>query len=457
MMRSESLEIYESWQISVPTISHSYLNHLPPIGISTPLVESLTSYVARLAASHTMNVGTLLRCEVARLLDKKYIGANLQSISHAPGALNGVGAMSRDLICALEGLTLRQDLHLLTMLNFSDVIPSRGLLRSVRAWCPLCYQSWLDRGLSLYEPLLWSLKIAKYCPTHQTLLVDKCPSCQQHNPPFGRNFSLGFCSHCHTWLGQTSHERASASRDADLDLWRVEALGALLAVSPEFRDRLSTSNITRQLSTLINEATAGNIAALARQLKIPKNTLWLWCHGEVLPSLEFSLNICRHFELSLVNFFIGDLDESPNLDNWLVSKPQSSSVTLCRSFEPEIARRCLEEELMNQALPPLSVTEIARKSGYNRRMLYKHFPDLCASISVIYKNHRQKVYRETLEQQCQQVQQIVTQLYAEGQYPSERRVAMLMNKPGFLRCQEVKSAFRLARANSESAATYLEP
>jgi hypothetical protein len=42
-------------------------------------------------------------------------------------------------------------------------------------------------------------------------------------------------------------------------------------------------------------------------------------------------------------------------------------------------------------------------------------------------------------------------------YPSERRVAMLMDKPGFLRCQEVKSAFRLAMANSESAATHLEP
>jgi transcriptional regulator with XRE-family HTH domain len=446
-MRVDTLEVYESWRVSVPTLYHSYLNHLPPIGLGTPLVESLTSYIARLAASHTMNVGTLLRCEVARLLDKKYIGANLQSISPAPGALNGIGAMSKDLICALEGLTLRQDLHSLTMLNFSEVIPSRGLLRSVKAWCPLCYQSWLDGGFSLYEPLLWSLKIAKYCPTHQTLLIDKCPNCQQHNPPFGRSFQLGFCSHCHNWLGQTLHKRVNGNQDSDLELWRVETVGALLALPPESRNRLSASNITQQLSMLVNEATAGNIAELGRRLKVPKNTLWLWCHGEVLPSLEFSLNICRHFELSLVDFFSGDLGESPNLGGRTILKQQNSSVTACASFDPEIARRVLEEELLSQALSPLSVTEIARKLGYNRRMLYKHFPDLCASISVIYKNHRQKLYRETLEHQCQQVQQIVARLYAEGRYPSERCVSMLMDKPGFLRCQEVKTAFRLARVN----------
>ena len=433
-------------QHSIPP--RSILYQLPPIGIGTPNVESLTSYLTRLAVSHTVTVGALLEYEVARLIDKKYGAANLQSISRLRGAVNSVGSMTRDLVCALEQLTMQQDLHLLTMLSFGDIISSRNLFRDVRSWCPQCYQEWYERGDILYEPLLWSLKPVKYCSTHQTALVNKCLNCQQHNPSFSGKFQLGFCSRCHSWLGQVSGKKKSMDREKPvLELWRVEAVGALLAIGIKSRNKLSAAHIPAQLSMLANEATSGNLAALSRRLKIPKNTLWLWWNGEVVPSLESSLRICSHFDITLVQFFTGKMEKCPSLDNRRVPKQQSLTTLPGQPFDLEVARLFLERVLAQEISPPLSVVEVSRRLGCNRRILYKYFPDLCSAIASVYKNYLQQSCEENLACCCHQVQQIVAQLYREGQYPSEGRVAQFMDKPNFLRYEKVRSVLRAARSH----------
>jgi transcriptional regulator with XRE-family HTH domain len=448
----DALDLY---QYSIPP--RSILYQLPPIGIGTHNVESLTSYLTRLAVSHTVSVGTLLEHEVARLIDTKYGAANLQSISRLRGAVNSIGSMTRDLVSALEQLTMQQDLHLLTMLSFGNIIPSRNLFRSVRSWCPQCYQDWHERGDILYEPLLWSLKPVKYCLTHQTALVDKCPNCQQHNPPFSGKFQLGLCSRCHSLLGQVSGKNASIDQeDTQLELWRVKSVGALLATGVKSRDKLSAAHIPSQLSMLANEATAGNLAALSRRLKIPKNTLWLWSSGEVIPSLESSLSICGHFDITLFQFFTGAMGERPSLDNWRVPKQQSLATLPGQPFDLEVARLFLERVLSQEIFPPLSVVEASRRLGCNRRILYKYFPDLCSAIASVYKNYLQQSCKDNLASCCHQVQQIVAQLYREGLYPSESQVAQLMDKPNFLRYEKVRSVLRAARSDYAPATICVE-
>jgi transcriptional regulator with XRE-family HTH domain len=435
----------------------SILYQLPPIGIGTHNVESLTSYLTRLASSHTVTVGALLEYEVARLIDKKYSAASLQSISRLRGAVNGTGSMTRDLVRALEHLTMQQDLHLLTMLSFCDIVPSRNLFRDVRSWCPHCYQEWHERGDVLYEPLLWSLKPVKYCLTHQTALVDTCQNCQQHNPPFNGKSQSGFCSRCHSLLGQVSGNKVYVNQEETKpELWKIEALGALLSLGVESRDRLSVVHIPQQLSMLANEATAGNLAALARRLKIPKNTLWLWWNGEVVPSLESSLSICSHFDITLIQFFTGEMEKRPSLDNLQVPNQQSLTTLPGQPFDLKVARLFLEQVLSQKISPPLSVVAVSRKLGCNRRILYKYFPDLCSEIASIYKNYLQKSCQENLVSCCSQVQQIVAQLHREGQYPSESQVAQLMDKPNFLRYAQVRSVLKSARSNCEFATTHFE-
>ena len=151
------------------------------------------------------------------------------------------------------------------------------------------------------------------------------------------------------------------------------------------------------------------------------------------------------------------MGKQPSLDHWQVPNQQSLNTASSQSFDLEIARLFLEQVLSQKMSPPLSVVEVARQMGCNRRILYKYFPDLCSAIASIYKNYLQKSCQENLVSCCYQVQQIVSQLYKEGQYPSESRVAQLMDKPSFLRYEQVRSALRAARSDCASATANVEP
>jgi hypothetical protein len=99
---------------------------------------------------------------------------------------------------------------------------------------------------------------------------------------------------------------------------------------------------------------------------------------------------------------------------------------------------------------------LSRKLGCNRRILYKYFPELCSEIAGIYKNYLQRSCEENLVSCCSQVQQIVAQLHREGHYPSESRVAQLMDQPNFLRYEQVRSVLKSARINCEFVTTHFE-
>ncbi|WP_373539086.1 hypothetical protein [Chamaesiphon sp.] len=83
------------------------------------------------------------------------------------------------------------------------------------------------------------------------------------------------------------------------------------------------------------------------------------------------------------------MGKCPNLDNWRVPKRQSLTTVPSQSFDLEVARLFLEGVLSQKTSPPLSVVEVSRRLGCNRRILYKYFPDLCSEIASIYKNYLQ--------------------------------------------------------------------
>jgi hypothetical protein len=64
--------LYDSWSLSIsPIPPRSRLYALEPIGVGTALVESLSSYVARLAEAHSISVGDLVGHVLSELTDPK--------------------------------------------------------------------------------------------------------------------------------------------------------------------------------------------------------------------------------------------------------------------------------------------------------------------------------------------------------------------------------------------------
>ena len=57
---------YELWSIALPTMpARSRLYSLAPMGVGSAQVESVTSYVMRLANAHAVFPGTLVRAEIS--------------------------------------------------------------------------------------------------------------------------------------------------------------------------------------------------------------------------------------------------------------------------------------------------------------------------------------------------------------------------------------------------------
>ena len=110
----------------------SELYSLNPIGIGQPLVESLTSYISRLAFAHCVYPGILMKKILQSLIEKKYSSNNLYQIYSYTGVINGTGEMALDIANTLAKLTFNQQLKLLSLTSFSEIFPTRGLLSKLR-------------------------------------------------------------------------------------------------------------------------------------------------------------------------------------------------------------------------------------------------------------------------------------------------------------------------------------
>lgn len=140
------MECYEEWDVTIPpTPPRSRLYRLEPIGIESPYVESLTSYIMRLAESHCVTPQALVEREIFPLWNLTGTVQNYSSWfskfwwTGSP-VLNGVSPITAQWVQVLQTLTSNDNLRFLTMLTWSELIGVNNLLRRKKAWCPRCFQ-----------------------------------------------------------------------------------------------------------------------------------------------------------------------------------------------------------------------------------------------------------------------------------------------------------------------------
>src|SRR6266699_3609403 len=118
-MSSESIE--------VP--SRSRLYSLPPLGLETPFVECLTSYINRLAWEYRVQPRLLVRYEIVPRLDSPYqiylsATSEMSFGRNKTMSVNGTGVAANDWSDTLEKLTLRPDLRSLNLRRWGSHVPT---------------------------------------------------------------------------------------------------------------------------------------------------------------------------------------------------------------------------------------------------------------------------------------------------------------------------------------------
>ena len=357
-MTGETLPNYVI-DVPEPRLVHSRLYPLKPIGVGTGLVESLTSYLTRLAHAHGVTVETLAAAEIAPLANKsaKVARAKFSTDSHN---LNGMEAWTALALAALSKLTLRDDLALLTMQPWDKVLARQHLVRRQLAWCPACYSQWQQAGQTIYIPLLWALKSVTLCPQHQQPLCDRCPypDCGRPLRLINSRVRLGDCPYCHRWLGGVEPALANNAPPVEVNQqWLTDQLVRLLAATPTLAARTDQALFVRNFKRCVAASAPGSFRGLAQVLGFSAGSFFGWIHLRRLPQLAFLARVCHHLDVSMLAMLTtwpGQADDPLPPD---ARAPTPTKITV----DPDALRQRLAHLVADPNASPGSVSQVARR------------------------------------------------------------------------------------------------
>lgn len=431
------------WDLTPPILPpRSQLFQLAPRGLQTPFVESLSSYMCRLAHEHHVYPGTLIHRIIAPLIAKPYLvtgrSSSISGFLRFAAPINGNGIMAQDWVRAITALTLRHDLRHLTLLAWSEALSERGLLKKTRQWCPACYAAWKAEREPLYEPLLWMIEGVNACPEHRCTLETLCPRCQQGSPWLAWQGRPGYCALCGAWLGRETPTLGGAVGQEQVQI--AEWVGALVAYASTTTSAVPRAIFTSALANLANRSMQGNLAAFARLVGLPKTTLWELASGDFPPQLPMLLHLCRHLQISLLDLLIW---EGVHLSSAPIprSSPGKRPIPRTRrAFEVDQIRHQLEALLADTTSEPRSLRAVARHLGYPPKTLDTHLHELCQAITRRYQAYRSAKGVERVATLHQKICTAARELHAQDITLTYRHVGAALGTPGCFRERAAREA-----------------
>ncbi|MBJ8046538.1 TniQ family protein [Bacillus cereus group sp. N18] len=468
----------------------SLLYSIEPLGKGTPFVESLTSYICRLAYNHNIFVSVLINEMIApNLSSHSYLkGGNLISGS----SLLSNGRTAINIIDTLEKLTMRGDLSALTLLNWSSILKTR-FINPKKKWCPKCFNEQQEYYQDLYEPYIWQVKSIFHCPKHKILLEDLCPKCKRSIAHISNRMINGQCPFCYVSLGDVklyniSNRPLFISSDNQRN---INTYSYLLQNNFEgvFPTRHAVKNFFNVLSDSYNSI---SINKFSKELSFDRTQVMRWFDGSYRPPLDFWSKICGILGIPLKSILmeeqsrfkklesmleqkkatgirksiIADKEVYQQIENYLINylkngKLNFSFTALCKKInqDPSKIRRAFpklskliiskyreqkdkEKEkfiketelkvrkiLNDKTKVPLSLNGVLEMFNVSYRVAKKYFPELCDEIVEYYKEFKSKKRKELIKENKEEIKKIILFLHQQGIYPSDSAIRKFHTKP----------------------------
>ena len=359
--------------------------------------------------------------------------------------INGTGDQAWEWSTALEGLTLRSDLHLLTLRSWGGDLTFRGPLRKKPAWCPVCYTEWRERKEPLYQPLLWMLQLVLIGPRHLVLLLDRCPHWQKQRSILTRKTVPGHCTQCSTWLGKPL-DVVVEQETLHWQEWVIHALEEL------HREDASTGVLPWErffAHLAICLKRWGNGSKLADLTGFSREVFSVWVRSKDRPSSH---------NPTLENLF--EFCYACNVTPLQVLKSADVLLQVVRDeTQPRLRRprrftrsrfnreRCLEciQTVLNGQEEPLGPYQIARRLGYDMRLLKYRFPQECQLLTQQAQQYRRQRREMREASGCEEVRQAVITLHEQGICPTHRKVRALLSNPNLIRMPKANATWHAVR------------
>ncbi len=425
---------------SVDLPPRSRLYSLAPIGVGTPMVECLTSYINRLAWLYRISSRILIAEEIIPHLSRSYYFKSspraISNFCHEEAmSVNSFGETSVDWSDTIEALTQQPDLQKLTLGEWASSIPSRRLLRATPAWCPVCYAERQEKKLSIYQPLLWMLQIVTFCTQHDRKLEEQCNKCQKRQAVFPSKTQPGHCTHCGVWLGVSVEIAEEPEIDEEELLWQdwvVKTIEELRTVSVTF-DAISWERISINLAACLEMK--GEAARFSRLMGVSDGLISKWQHFEKTPSFQKVLEICYAIDISPLQL----MSDPASMRNAIQAISDHPHRRLVHHRLQVVNREEIREYLqavLDGRRPCRAISQIECELGVGFKTIERIFPLECSLVSKQYKAQRAQEWRQHVANLCAEVRRVTLELHTQGLYPSARRVSTVLSMPFVMRSPE---------------------
>jgi hypothetical protein len=399
------------------------LNSLAPRGVGTSMVESLESYLPRLARVHEVP-----RQQVELFVAKSAVPTLFRDTSYQPFRLDSPTPISQQFSSRLSAMTKQPAVARLGLGWLTGTLANQGCLRKHGAWCISCMQGMAREG-GAYIPLIWLLESVAACPVHNERLQHVCPHCDERislRRTWGSQCSE--CPHCDRTLCQLSHITARNGSLVPVKANDAEVTKSKLVA--EFIETLQKQpsewtpgrpDVARLIESAIRRDVFPTRVALAREAGISKGSLHLYEHQGGNPSLDCLARLSVAAGVGLAGLFVPEA--------W-IERSDDCAFGSCAGLQPRprrprrdwvSVRAHAENYLLAEV--PLTTAELARKIGTCPSYLRKQIGARATDLDEAVRNRNEQLRQEAAKRLAGVIEEKAALLTTAGAKVSVRKLA----------------------------------
>ena len=195
----------------------------------------------------------------------------------------------------------------------------------------------------------------------------------------------------------------------------MATLERFLEVVQTMPNEVSCALFPQNITNLVQHHFNGSASALARFVRVNRNTVTSWCSGEQRPAPHSLLKLTYCFGGEVLEWLTRSILPT-NVRN-VRPIPQSVVGSVSRPLRrhsPETVRAHLQSAIRTAENPPPSLTAVCKQLHVNQSTAKRMFPDLAGEIMSRYRLFRTESKRAREEFRDNAVESAVNQLLAEG-------------------------------------------
>lgn len=366
----------------------NYLMQVEIRGIGTPDVESLPSYIHRLACAHKVSASALLK-SVAKWYRLKHPDKNIcfndDRFAGDISVYVRPNQATYDLVTMLSEAIGNPNLFGTTFVSLNKaVVRTQGIFSHKIRWCPYCVKHFESNNDEGYFKLMWTVSSITHCHTHNSLLVDQCPVCKEEQGGYSYKIEPSRCQKCGSSLSLTNENNTEFKLS-----WNAQGLDMMSIV--EYISNNPTyifpeNSIKKVITHEFDKAWSSNTEDELWKI-IPKNECIGISEGNIPITIKRARILSHRFGVDISDLLCGDITKSPAMLNpdWSSDLPDDiKPVKRKNTRSQDIILSMVHSAMGSNKDNPKPLRFYSRYAGVSVGYLHYNFKTLSERIISVY-------------------------------------------------------------------------